>query len=150
MSRLTPLAVVEKYHAKYLEYETAFNKESSNKADMEAELVSLLDSELDEDSDEFMNKMIDIMIDKPQKKSDVNNSAYKFYLYADFYLLTQEDPLPENIQKDYDSLPIKDSIKTYFSVEGEKFVKNEKEDITDEMRAYFKAVVNQVKQQTQK
>jgi len=146
MARMTPLAVVEQYHEKYLEYENAFNSDSGSREDIEEELKKLIDSGLDEESEEFNSKMVDIMIDKPQKQSDVNNAAYKFYLFAEFYILTQEEELPENIKKDYASLPIKDNVKTYFSVEAGKFVKNQEEGLTDNMREYFKSVVTQVKQ----
>lgn len=145
MERLTPLAVVEKYHAKYIEYEVAFNNDDTNKEDTEAQLRNLIESDIDEESEEFMNTVINIMVEKPQKKSDVNNAAFKFLMYTDFYILTQEKPLPENILEDYNSLPIRENIKTYYSVEGEKFVKNEKEEITSEMRDYFKAVITQLK-----
>jgi hypothetical protein len=145
MARMTPLAVVEQYHEKYLEYENAFNNDSGNREEIEMQLKKLIDLGLDEESEEFNNKMVDIMIDKPQKQSDVNNAAYKFYLFTEFYILTQEEALPENIKKDYESLPIKDNIKNYFSIESGKFVKNQENGLTDNMRDYFKSVVEQVK-----
>ena len=51
------------------------------------------------------------------------------------------------ILKDYNSLPIKESLKTYYSVESGKFVKNEELEITSDMREYFKALVLQLKKE---
>ena len=143
----TPLVLVEKYHAKYIEYETAFNNDPNNKEGTEDQLRKLISSTEDEESEEFINSMIDIVVERPQKKSDVNNAAFKFLMYADFYTLTQKEPLPENILKDYNSLPIKESLKTYYSVESGKFVKNEELEITSDMREYFKALVLQLKKE---
>lgn len=143
-NKLTPLEVVERYHGRYIEYEKAFSNNPFNEEELQKQLKKIVESNIDTDSDEFMDKMIDIVIEKPQKRADVNNAAFKFCLYTDFYLLTQEEELPEEILKDYNALPIKDSIKTFFSIKNGEFVKNEKEEVSDEMRLYFKKIVAQV------
>ena len=146
-NKLTPLEVVERYHGKYLEFESAFNKNPFNQGDLQKKLKELADSNIDVDSEEFQNKMIDLVVEKPQKRADVNNAAFKFVMYTDFYLLTQEEELPEKILKDYNSLPIKDQIKTNFSIKDGEFVRNEKQEVTDDMRKFFKDIINQLKTQ---
>ena len=148
-NKLTPLEVVERYHKRYLEYEAAFNKDPFTEEQRQKEVLKIAKSDIDIDSEEFIEKMVETMIDKPYKIADVNNAASKFIMFADFYLLTQEEELPEEIKKDYDALPIKDSIKTYFSIKDGEFIKNEKEEDTEEMKNYFKALIQQIKAQEQ-
>jgi hypothetical protein len=137
--------VVERYHERYLEYETAFAKDPFNANDIQKELEKLATSNVDLDSDEFLNKMIPLVIEKPQKGADVNNAALKFSYYVDFYLLTEKDDLPENIMQDYEKLPIRDSIKTYYSIKDGNFVENEKLVVTEDMRVYFKTLIKEYK-----
>lgn len=146
-NKLTPLQVVERYHQRYLDYEKAFNKDPFSEKQRQEEVLAIAKSEVDLDSDEFIDKMIEVMVDKPLKQADVNNSAAKFILFVDFYLLTQEEELPEVIRKDYDSLPIKDSIKNHFSIKDGKFVRNEEVEIDQETKDYFKNIVTQIKAQ---
>lgn len=148
-NKTTPLKVVERYYERYLEYENAFNSDSDNTQDTETQIRELIDSGVDPNSDEFLDKMVTIIADKNEKISDVNNAAMKFLLFVDFYLLTQEEELPEQMLKDYDNVPavIKESIKPFFSVEGGKFVRNEKRKVTKEMKDYFLALTNEVKKQ---
>lgn len=144
MKRFTPLAVIEKYHAKYLEYEQAYNKEGI-KEDAEKLIRELIESGEDEDSDKFVNTMINAVIADPQKRASVNTAAIKFAMFVDYYILTQEDPLPENILTDYEKLPIRETLKPAYSVSGDKLVKNEEVDITPETREYFKAIIAHIK-----
>ena len=146
--KLSPLEVVERYHQRYLAYERAFYKDPFNEGDLQKKVLELAQSGIDLDSEEFENQMVDLVVDKPQKRADVNNAAFKFALFTDFYLLTQEEELPKEILKDYDSLPIKDSIKSFFSVDDEgNFVKNEETEVSDDMRNFFKAIIQQTKLQ---
>jgi len=145
--KLTPLEVVERQHQIYLDYEDAFNKEPFNEGDLQKKIIDIAQSGIDVNSEEFENQMVDLVVDKPQKRADVNNAAFKFALFVDFYLLTQEEELPEKVLKDYDALPIKDSIKSRFSVENGKFVKNEETEVSEDMRNFFKAVIQQTKAQ---
>lgn len=145
----TPLEVVERYHQRYLEYEGAFNNDPFTEKQRQEEVVKIAESGIDLESEEFLEKMTDAMIDKPRKVADVNNAAAKFIMFTDFYLLTQEDELPEQIQKDYDNLPIKDDIKTHFSIKDGKFVKNEESSIDEETKKYFKTMIEQIKIQLQ-
>lgn len=146
-SKLTPLEVVERYHEKYLQYETAFNKNPYSEKERQEEVVKLAKSDIDLESQEFLDKMADLMIDRSYKIADVNNAASKFVMFVDFFLLTQEEELPENIMKDYDALPIKENIKTYFSIKDGEFVRNEDLVLDDETKNYFKAIIKQIKEQ---
>ena len=146
--KFTPLEIVERYHQRYLEYESAFNNDPFNDQDLRKQLNEVVKSGIDTESEEFLNKMVDIVVEKPQRRVEVNNAALKFSLFVDFYLLTQEEELPDKIKKDYDSLPIKDSLKSFFSVKDGKFVRNEKQEISPDMKQYFKDIVSQIKQQT--
>lgn len=146
-SKLTPLEVVERYHSRYLEYEAAFNKNPFTEKQRQEEILKIAKSGIDLDSEEFINQMTETMIDKPYKAADVNNAASKFIMFTDFYLLTQEEDLPENIRKDYDSLPIKDNIKTYFSIKDGEFVRNEDIEIDQQTKDYFKQIVAQIQSQ---
>lgn len=145
---LTPLEVVERYHQRYLEYETAFNNDPFSDKDLRDKLDEIVKSNIDTESEEFLDKMVDIVVEKPQRRVEVNNAALKFSLFVDFYLLTQEEDLPDNIMEDYNSLPIKDSLKSFFSVKDGKFVRNEKQEVSPDMKKYFKDIVFQLKQQT--
>lgn len=145
--RLTPLEVVERYYEKYLQYEAAFNKNPFSEKERQEEVVKLAKSDIDLESQEFLDKMAELMIDKAYKVADVNNSAAKFVISVDFYILTQEDDLPENIMKDYEALPIKDTLKSYFSVKDGEFVRNEELVIDEETKNYFKAIIKQIKEQ---
>ncbi len=64
----------------------------------------------------------------------INNAALKFAYFVDFYLLSEDEDLPENIMQDYENLPIRATIKTYYSIKDGKFVENEKLEVTEEMR----------------
>lgn len=145
--KLAPLEVVERYHEKYLEYETAFNKNPFTEKQRQEEVIKIAKSDMDLESEEFLNKMAELMIDKNYKIADVNNSAAKFVMAVDFYLLTQEEDLPEEVLNNYNSLPIKDSIKTYFSIENGEFVRNEDVILDDETKNYFKALIKQIRDQ---
>lgn len=124
-NKLKPIEVVERYHKKYLEYEDAFNKNPFDESTIKTELDKVIASGADFESEEFENAVVDLMIEKPARRADVNNAALKFLLFAEFYILTNEEPLPENMQKDYDNLPIAKDIKPFYSIEGGKFVRNE-------------------------
>tara|TARA_R110002012_G_scaffold119169_1_gene268157 strand:- start:161 stop:625 length:465 start_codon:yes stop_codon:yes gene_type:complete len=141
------LDIVIRYHEKYLEYETAFNKNPFNEADMKKELDKVIAENINPDSEEFLERMVDLMVEKPQKKVEVNNAALKFIFFVDFYLMTQEDPLPENISKDYDSLPIRQRLKSMYAIQDGEFVKNEKIEVSPDMKNYFKAMIKQLKLQ---
>lgn len=143
----SPLEVVERYHAKYLEYEAAFNKAPFSEKERQEEVVNIAKSDIDLDSKEFEEKMIEAMIDKTYKIADVNNSAAKFAMFVDFYLLTQEKELPKNILNDYNTLPIKESIKTHFSIKDGEFIRNEKLVINEDTKAHFKLLIQQIKNQ---
>ena len=148
-TRPTPLEIVERYHKRYLEYEKAFNENPFSEKERQEEVVEIAKSGVDLDSDEFMDKMIEAMIDKPRKVADVSNAAAKFIMYTEFFLLTQDEELPEEIQKDFDNLPIKDDIKTHFSIKDGKFVRNEEVQLDEETRNYFKSLIEQIKIQLQ-
>lgn len=148
-NKITPLEVVERYHTRYLEYEAAFNKAPFSEKERQEEVVKIAKSNIDLDSQEFIDKMSEAMITKTYKIADVNNSAAKFAMFVDFYLLTEEKELPENILNDYNNLPIKNSIKTYFSIKDGEFVRNEKVEIDDETKARFKLLITQIKSQIQ-
>lgn len=143
--KLSPIQVVQRYHERYLEFEAAFNKNPFNEQELQNQLKEVVESDLDVESEEFLEKMVGIMIEKPQKRADVNNAALKFSMFADFYMLTQEEELPESLLKDYESLPIKDSLKPFFSIKDGEFVRNEEQEISEDMKNYFKAIINQVK-----
>lgn len=146
-NKITPLQVVQRYHERYLSYEEAFNKDPFSEQDMRKELEKVATTDVDVESDEFLEKMLDIIVEKPQRRIEVNNAALKFCLFVDFYILTQEEELPDNILKDYNNLPVKDSLKSFYSVANGKFVKNEEIEITDDMKQYFKQVIQQMRGQ---
>lgn len=123
--KLSPLSVVERYHQRYLEYEAAFNSDPFDENQVQGKLKEVIESGVSFDSEEFENTVVDLMIEKPTRRTDVNNAALRFYLYAEFYLLTQDEDLPENIKKDFDNLPIAEGLKSFYSVKGGKFVRNE-------------------------
>ena len=124
-NKLTPLQVVERYHERYLEYENAFIKNPFDESTIKAELEKVIDSGANFDSEEFENAVVDLMIEKPARRSDVNNAALKFYLFAEFYLQTQTEDLPEKIQKDFENLPISKDIKPFYSIKDGEFIRNE-------------------------
>ena len=144
-TKITAKQVVERYHERYIQYENAFAKDPFSASDMQNELKVLATSDIDTDSEDFLNKMIKIVIEKPQKSADVNNAALKFAHSVEFYLLIKDKDLPENIKQDYERLPIRATNKAYYSIEGGKFIENEKLEVTDEMRAYFKTSIEQYK-----
>ena len=123
--KATPLQVVKRYHERYLEYENAFNNDPFDEKGVQKELEEVINSGVSFDSEEFENAVIDLMVEKPARRADVNNAASKFFYYAEFYIATQEEELPESIKKDFDTLPIKKGMKPYFSIKNGKFVKNE-------------------------
>lgn len=145
-SKITPLQVVERYHKRYLEYEAAFNKNPFNREDLQKKLQDIVESGVDTDSEEFSTEMMEIVIEKPQKRAEVNNAALKFSLFVDFYLLTEEVDLPESILKDYESLPIKNDIKSLYSVKDGDFVRNEEQEVSEDMKNYFKAIIKQIQE----
>lgn len=145
-TKLTPLEVVERYYNKYLEYEKAFNNNPFDEKSLDKEFHSLINSDIDIESDEALNKMLDVVIEKPQKRADVNTSAIRFLMCADFYFLVSEEPLPEKMQKDYENLEVlKDSYKPYYSVEGGEFVKNEDKKMDDNTKEFLKNIYRQEK-----
>ena len=122
---MTTIETVKRYHEKYLEYETAFNNNPFDDSTVKGELEKIIASGATFDSAEFEDAVIDLMVEKPARRSDVNNAALKFYLFAEFYLLTEEEPLPPEVKKDYDNLPIGDKLKPFYSIIEGKFVRNE-------------------------
>lgn len=146
-SKLSPLEAVQRYHKRYVEYEAAFNKKPFTDKDIEKDVLNIVGSDIDVNSDEFIEKMFSTIDEKTKKREDVNNAAYKFFMYADFYIMTQEKELPENILKDYNNLPIKDAMKHFYSVKDGEFVQNEKIEISPERAQYFREVYKQVKLQ---
>lgn len=145
-SKFTPIEVVERAHKKYLEYEQAFLKQPFSEDDLQKQLMEIVEKDGDFDSPEFENTVVELMLEKPAKRVDVNNTATKFSNYVEMYLLTNEEPLPENIQKDYDKLPIKESQKPFYSIENGKFVKNEDVPMTIE-KENLKVIYRQLKEQ---
>jgi len=143
-TKLTPLQVVERHHERYLEYEKAFSDNPFSHDQLRQELAKIIELGLDMDSDEFVEKMVDIVVEKPERNLDVEKAARKFIHFADFYTLTQEEELPESILKDYENIPIRNSMKPFFSINAGKFVRNEDNEVTPEMRQYFKNVIKQV------
>lgn len=124
-NKLSPLSVVERYHKRYLEYEAAFNSDPFDENQVQEKLKEVINSGVSFDSEEFENTVVDLMIEKPTKRVDVNNAALRFYLYAEFYLLTENTELPESIKKDFDNLPIAQDMKSFYSIKNGNFVRNE-------------------------
>lgn len=144
-SKLKPLQVVERYHERYLEYESAFNNDAFDENKTQEKLKEIANSGISFDSEEFSDAVIDLMIEKPTRRVDVQNAALKFFLYTEFYIMTQEDPLPENIKKDYDNLPVSIKAKPFYSIKDGKFVKNEDVKIDlqkDKLKELFKSLQN--------
>lgn len=142
-SKISPIEAVELYHKRYLEYEQAFSKEPFTDEQLQKKLKEIVESGLEFDSPDFEDAVIEAMIEKPTRRSDVNNAALKFYLYAEFYLMTNEAPLPENVKKDLDSLPIENDLKPYYSVHDGKFVRNEDTPINlqkDKLKDLYRAL----------
>lgn len=142
-NKLTPIEVVERYHTRYLEYEEAFNKNPFNESTIKAELEKIISSGASPDSEEFENAVVDLMIEKPAKRTDVNNSAIKFFLFTEFYLLTENDPLPEKIERDFKNLPIGKDIKPFYSIKDGDFVRNEDVPISiqkDKLRNLYRSL----------
>lgn len=145
MSKLTPLQVLERSHSQYLEYEQAFNDNPFDDSKIKEELKKVIDSGVDFDSKEFEDSVIDLMIEKPAKRTDVNNAALKFLMFTEFFMLTQSEEISDKILKDYNQLPIKDTLKSFYSIEDGKFVRNEKVPINiekDKLRALYKSLQN--------
>ncbi len=143
-NRLTPLQVVERYHEKYLEYEKAFNDEPFSDEQLQENLTKIIESGVSFDSPEFEDAVIEAMIEKPTRRVDVNNAALKFSLYTNFFILTQEEDLPINIQKDYDNLPINQDMKPFYSIKDGKFIRNEDSSISVE-KEKLKFIYQQIK-----
>lgn len=142
---LTPLSVLERYHKRYLEYEAAFNKEPFNDKDINERLKEIIDSGVDFDSEEFEDAVIDMMIEKPARRADVSNAALRFFLYTEFFLLTQEEELPAEIKKDFDNLPIAQDLKPFYSIKEGKFVRNEDTPINidkNKLKDLYQAIKN--------
>lgn len=144
----TSLEVVERYHARYLEFEKAFNDNPFNKEDVQEQIKLIVEQDLDEDKQ--FDQLVEVVFEKQERQSDVNLSAVKFIMFVDYYLMTEENPLPENIQKDYDNIPqkVKESLKTKNSVHDGKFVRNEKKVITEAEKEYLKSVIDYINQST--
>lgn len=146
-TRLTPLQVVERYHSKYVEYETAFNSEPFDKNEIEEKLKNLITKGVDPESEEFNDVIVSVMVEKPARRSDVDVAAMKFMTYASFFELTQEDTLPEHIEKDYKKLS-ENSYKFGYSIENGKFVKNEDTPVKlnkDYLKQVYKEIKSQMK-----
>lgn len=146
MSKLTPLQILERHYNKYIEYENAFNNDPFDETKIQQELVKAAKSSSNFDSEEFKETVIDLMIEKPARRSDVNNAALRFYLYTEFFLLTQEEDVPDYIMKDFNSLPIKETMKPFFSIKEGKFIRNEDTPIKverDKLKALYEALNNQ-------
>ena len=141
----TLIQVVERYHKRYLEYETAFNKNPFSQEELMLEVKKMADTDADIDDPIILDKMIDIVIEKPQKKADVNTSAIKFMLAADFYYQITDEELPPHIQKDYEDLPIRKEMKTFYSIENGDFIKNESTEVDENMKNYMKSILGQIK-----
>lgn len=144
-TKLTPLQVVERYYEKYIEYESAFNSEPFDNKQMEEQVKKIVESGADFESDEFNDVIVSLMIEKPNRRNDVEISAMKFVTYASFYELTQEEPLPEHIDKDYKELS-KNKHKFHYSIENGKFVKNDDAPISLD-KEKLKAIYLQIKKQ---
>lgn len=142
--KIKPIEVVERYHKKYLEYEAAYNKNPIDQERLQKEIMSIVDKYDDFEDEKFQNEIVEIAIEKPQRASDVEKAAIKFCLYTDFYYMTNEEPLPKNIQEDYDKLPVKKQMNPFYSIEAGEFVKNETKDI-GLSQEYFKDIFNQLK-----
>lgn len=143
---LTPLNVVERYHKRYIEYESAFNKEPFNEKDIHSKLKEIVDSGVNFDSEEFEDAVVDLMVEKPTRRADVNNAALRFFLYAEFFTLTQEEELPEYIKKDFENLPISQDLKPFYSIKEGKFVRNEDVPIKierDKLKSLYQALKSQ-------
>lgn len=146
-SKITPLEVVERYHTRYLQYEEAFEKNPFNEKILEEDLKEMIKSGMDIESEEFSNKMVEVAMEKPQRRVDVSKAAKKFILFAEFYMLTQEEELPKNIIKDYEALPVKEELKMFYSIENGNFVKNEDKEVSEQTKQYLKDNFKQMMQQ---
>ena len=144
--KLSALDVVERYHKRYLEYEAAFNSDPFDENKVHDKLKEVANSGVDFDSEEFENTVVDLMVEKPTRRSDVNNAALRFFLYAEFFQLTQEEALPEEIKKDFDNLPIAEDLKPFYSIKSGKFVRNEDVPIRierEKLKGLYQALKNQ-------
>lgn len=144
--KLDALSVVERYHKRYLEYEAAFNNDPFDESKVHERLKEVANSGVDFDSEEFENTVVDLMVEKPTRRADVNNAALRFFLYAEFYQLTQDSDLPEEIKKDFDNLPIAQDLKPFYSIKGGKFVRNEDVPIKierEKLKGLYQALKNQ-------
>lgn len=144
--RLTPLEIVQRYYDIYLEYEQAFNNNPFDESKTQEALKKVIESGADFDSKEFEDTVIDLMIEKPTKRTDVNNAALRFYLYADFYTKTQTEDLPEKLKKEYEISPFKTTLKSFYSIDKGNFIKNEDAPITlekEKLRALYQSLQEQ-------
>lgn len=142
-NKMSPIEIVERYHEKYLEYEKAFNDNPFDESTIRVELEKVIESGASFDSEEFENAVVDLMIEKPARRSDVNNAALKFFLYTEFYLLTEEEPLPKKIEEDYKNLPIGQELKPFYSIINGDFVRNEDVPINiqkDKLKELYKSL----------
>ena len=146
-NKLTPLALVERYHEKYLEFEEAFNNDPFDPKEIEAKIKQIVEEGGDLDDDKIVEEMSPMMIEKQERKRDVNNAALKFMLHANFYLSTNEEDLPENIKKDLDNLPevLISSLKEINSIQNGKFIRNEKKVISPEEKKYILEGIQYIK-----
>ena len=130
-----------------MEYEKAFNNDPGLKTNIETDVEQIVSSKIDVNSQEFLDKMFQSIDEKIRKREEVNNAAYQFFTYAEFFTLTNEEDLPDEIKKDYDNSPLKELLKSKYSVENGVFVNNEKIEISPEREKYFKEVYNQLRTQ---
>ena len=123
--KLSALDIVERHHKRYLEYEAAFNNDPFDETKVQDKLKEVVNSGVAFDSKEYEDTVVDLMIEKPTRRSDVNIAALRFFLYAEFFQLTQDTPLPKEVKKDFDNLPISEGLKPFYSIESGRFVRND-------------------------
>ena len=140
------IETVETYHKRYLEFENAFEGEADDEKKISEELETIVKNAKDFEDEKFKDAVVELTINKVLKRTDVTNAALRFYMSVDFYNTLGLDPLPEQIQKDYNNLPIRQQIKTYHSIEKGKFVRNVNEDPQiekEQFKQYFDALQQQ-------
>lgn len=142
-TKISPREIVERYHEKYLEYEKAFNDNPFDESTIKVELEKVIKSGASFDSEEFEKAVVDLMVEKPARRSDVNNAALKFFLFTEFYLMTEEKPLPKKIEEDYKNLRINENMKPFYSIINGDFVRNEDTPINiqkDKLKELYKSL----------
>lgn len=142
-TKFTPIQIVQRYYDRYLEYEQAFNSDPFDPTKLQEQLKEMVMAGAEVDSPQFEDAVVDLMVEKPARRADVTNSALKFQLFAEFYLATQEEKLPEELQKSYEDLSKITPVKPYHSIKDGKFIKNDDTPIKlekDKLRALYKAL----------